>query len=98
MVIQNQTNEAIERHKAKLGLTGDVYLVKDHFIESLESHKRLFPNSQAKTIYEAEAERVAYEEEQERIRQILAEEARLKEEAEEQEQETENEEEQPSEE
>jgi len=73
MVIQNQTNEAIERHKAKLGLTGDVYLVNGHLLESLESHKRLFPESNAKTIFEAEAERVAYEEEQERIRQILAE-------------------------
>ena len=76
MVIQNQTNEAIERHKAKLGLTGDVYLVNDHLLESLESHKRLFPESKATTIFEAEAERVAYEAEQERIRQILAEEAR----------------------
>ena len=73
MVIQDKTNEQIERHKAKLGLTGDVYLVNGHLLESLESHKRLFPESNAKTIFEAETERVAYEEEQERIRQILAE-------------------------
>ena len=85
MVIQNQTNEAIERHKAKLGLKGDVYLVNGHLLESLESHKRLFPESKVKTIFEAEAERVAYEEEQERIRQILAEEEQQPEEEEDEE-------------
>ena len=90
MVIQNQTNEAIERHKAKLGLTGDVYLVNDHLLESLESHKRLFPESKAKTIFEAEAERIAYEEEQERIRQILAEQEEEGEEEEQPEEETNN--------
>ena len=89
MVIQNKTNEAIERHKAKLGLTGDVYLVNDHLLESLESHKRLFPESKATTIFEAEAERVAYEEEQERIRQILAEQELPEEEEEEGEEEEE---------
>ena len=69
MIIKNNTNGRIELQKSKAGLTGDVYLVNDHLLESLESHKRLFPNSTATTIEEAEAERIAYEEEQERLRQ-----------------------------
>jgi hypothetical protein len=68
MIIKNGTNANIEKHKQKLGLTGDVYLVNDHFMESLESHHRLFPDSTATTIEDAMAERIAYEQEQERIR------------------------------
>lgn len=68
MIIKNGTNANVEKHKQKLGLTGDVYLVNDHFIESLESHRRLFPDSTATTIEDAMAERIAYEQEQERIR------------------------------
>lgn len=68
MIIKNGTNANIEKHKQKLGLTGDVYLVNDHFMESLESHRRLFPDSTATTTEEAMAERIAYEQEQERIR------------------------------
>lgn len=68
MIIKNGTNANIEKHKQKLGLTGDVYLVNDHFMESLESHHRLFPGSTATTIEDAMAERIAYEQEQERIR------------------------------
>lgn len=68
MIIKNGTNANIEKHKQKLGLTGDVYLVNDHFMESLESHHRLFPSSTATTIEDAMAERIAYEQEQERIR------------------------------
>lgn len=68
MIIKNGTNANIEKHKQKLGLTGDVYLVNDHFMESLESHRRLFPSSTATTIEDAMAERIAYEQEQERIR------------------------------
>lgn len=68
MIIKDGTNANIEKHKQKLGLTGDVYLVNDHFMESLESHRRLFPDSTATTIEDAMAERIAYEQEQERIR------------------------------
>lgn len=68
-IIKNNTNEKIEYHKQKLGLSGDVYIVNEHLMESLESHKKLFPESQAQNIYEAQAERIAYEEEQERKRQ-----------------------------
>ncbi len=68
MIIKDGTNASIEKHKQKLGLTGDVYLVNDHFMESLESHRRLFPDSTATTIEQALAERIAYEAEQERIR------------------------------
>lgn len=67
MIIKNGSNITIENHKAKLGLTGDVYLVNNHFLESLESHKKLFPASRATTIEEAENERIAYEQEQERL-------------------------------
>lgn len=68
MIIKNGTNANIEKHKQKLGLTGDVYLVNDHLMESLASHRRLFPDSTATTIEDAMAERIAYEQEQERIR------------------------------
>lgn len=62
MVIKDNTNPAVERHKARLGLTGDVYIINGLFIESLESHKQLLPASTATTIEEAEQERIAYEE------------------------------------
>jgi hypothetical protein len=68
MIVRDKTNEIIERRKTRLGLSGDVYIFNSHFIESLESHKRLIPNSTAATIEEAYDERVAYEEEQERRR------------------------------
>lgn len=68
MIIKDGTNANIEKHKQKLGLTGDVYLVNDHFMESLASHRRLFPDSTATTIEDAMAERIAHEQEQERIR------------------------------
>lgn len=61
MIITNGTNQQIEGLKARAGISGDVYLINDHLMESLESHKRLFPDSTATTIQEAEAERVAYE-------------------------------------
>ena len=61
MIIKDKTNPNIERHKQRLGLTGDVYIVNDLFIESLESHKVLIPTSTATTIEEAEQERIQYE-------------------------------------
>lgn len=70
MIIRDGTDEKIERMKYKLGLEGDVYLVGQNYIESLESHKRLIPTSTATTIEEAEQERLellkAEEEERER--------------------------------
>lgn len=68
MIIKDGTNSNIEQHKQKLGVTGDVYLVNGHLMESLASHRKLFPDSTATTIEEAEAERIAFEQEQERIR------------------------------
>lgn len=68
MIIPNGTDPNIEKHKQKLGLSGDAYLLEGHLLETLESHKRLFPDSRATTIQEAEAERIAFEEEQARIR------------------------------
>ena len=62
MIYKNGSNAKIEEFKLRIGLTGDVYLIHSHLMESLESHKRLFPNSTATTIEEAEGERYAYEE------------------------------------
>lgn len=61
MIIVHGTNQQIENLKARAGISGDVYLINDHLMESLESHKRLFSNSTARTIQEAEFEREAYE-------------------------------------
>ena len=72
MIIYNGTNPTIEKHKAKLGITGDVYLVDGHFMESLESHKKMFPNTEVTNISQAEAERVIYEQEQRAIREAQA--------------------------
>ena len=79
MVIRNGTDPKIEQFKQKLGLKGDVYVVNEHLIESLESHRVLVPNSTATTIEEAELERIAYEEEQRLLRE---EQARLQQEQE----------------
>ena len=80
MIIPNGTEDQhIAKHKQKLGLTGDVYLIDDHQLESLESHKRLFPDSNAATIQEAEGERLAYIAEQARIRAEEAERQRQEE-------------------
>ena len=79
MIIRNGTNQKIEQFKQKLGLKGDVYVVNEHLIESLESHKILIPTSVATTIEEAELERITYEEEQKLLRE---EQARLQQEQE----------------
>ena len=55
MVVPDKSDPKVEHRKAKLGLTGDVYIV-DHHMESLASHKILFPESNAHDIYEAEVE------------------------------------------
>jgi len=72
MIYKNNTNADIERHKARLGLTGDVYLINGVHIESLASHKRLIPESTATTIEEAEQERLAYEAQLEEARRQAA--------------------------
>jgi len=70
MIIKDKTDANIERHKEKHGLTGDVYLINGVVIASLASHKKVFTESTATTIEEAEAERLAYDEAmKERIRQ-----------------------------
>ena len=61
MVIKNGTDAVIEERKRRLNLEGDVYIYEGHFIESLESHRRLIPDSTASTIEEAYDERVEYE-------------------------------------
>lgn len=81
MIIKDGTNAKIESLKERLGLTGDVYLVGQNYIENLESHKRLLPESTATTIEEAEAERLAFiKAEEERVAK-LAEEAEKQREA-----------------
>lgn len=61
MIVRDLANFDIEKHKIRLGLKGDVYIYNGVQIESLESHKRLYPDSTAKTIEEAYAERVERE-------------------------------------
>lgn len=75
MIVKNFSNMKIESHKIRLGLKGDVYIWNERFIESLPSHRRLFPHSTATTIEEAYAERVAYEAEQERKHREVSENA-----------------------
>lgn len=73
MIVKDKTDVKTEDHKQQLGLTGDVYVV-GHFIENLESHKRLIPQSTATTIEEAEQERLEYiRAEEERIAALAAE-------------------------
>ncbi|NCU31263.1 hypothetical protein EOM57_05790 [Candidatus Saccharibacteria bacterium] len=71
-IIRDNTNADIERHKARLSLTGDVYMI-GNFIETLATHKLLIPTSTATTIEEAHAERLAYEEAQAALRALQAE-------------------------
>lgn len=74
MIYKDGTNAKIESLKDRLGLTGDVYLVGQNYMESLESHKRLLPESTAATIEEAEAERLAFmEAEREMLAKLAAE-------------------------
>ena len=75
MIVKNFTDMKIEKHKIRLGLKGDVYIWNDRFIESLQSHRRLFPNSTATTIEEAYEERVAFETEQAQKRREVSENA-----------------------
>lgn len=70
MIIKDKTDSNIERHKQYLCLTGDVYLVDGIFIESLESHKILIPESTATTIEEAYEERIAFEEERKKQQEV----------------------------
>jgi len=56
VIIRDESNLEIEKVKQKLGLVGDVYII-DNIIESLASHKKIVPNSTAKTIEQAEEER-----------------------------------------
>lgn len=74
MIVKSNTDATIERHKARLGLKGDVYVIDGKYIESLTSHRRLIPNSTAANIKEAEAERIVYEAELEEQRRKVAEE------------------------
>ena len=73
MIIRDGTDPKIEKYKATIGITGDVYIIEDAKIESLESHKRLISSHgffpQATTIEEAEQERAWFEQELERRRE-----------------------------
>ena len=67
MIYRDGKNPRIEKWKQEFHLKGDVYVI-NHFIESLESHRKLFPESRAATIEEAEHERIVFmKEEAERI-------------------------------
>ncbi len=71
-IVRNNTDAKVEEMKLKLNLSGDVYIYNNHFMESLESHKKLFPESSATTIEQAYLERVEYEQEKLRLQQEQA--------------------------
>ena len=72
MIYRDGMNPRVEKWKKELNLRGDVYII-NHFIESLESHRKLFPNSTANTIEEAEHERILAikEEAEKRSEQVI---------------------------
>lgn len=73
MIYKDGENAVIEKRKERLGITGDVYIYDDHFIENLEGHKAYIgESSTATTIEEAYEERVTYEAEQQRLREEAA--------------------------
>ena len=57
-IVRNNTDAKVEEMKLKLNLSGDVYIYNNHFMESLESHKKLFPESSATTIEQAYLESI----------------------------------------
>lgn len=57
MIIKDKTDPQIEKLKAKAHITGDVYLINGHLLESLESHNRTF-GCGCETIEEAEQHRL----------------------------------------
>ena len=100
MIIAHGTNQQIESLKARAGIPAeaDVYLVKDHYMESLDTHRALFSWSTATTIQEAEGERLVYEQQLEEELERKREEARLQAEQETQEENNEDSEEEEEEE
>jgi len=64
-------NNSIDNHIKKLGLSYPVYYVNNQ-IADLETHKKIFPNSNATNIFEAEIERINYDLEQEELREKAA--------------------------
>lgn len=80
MIIKDGTDLQTENYKEQLGLKGDVYVVGQNYMESLESHKKLIPDSKATTIEEAEQERLAFIQAEEERRAALAAEAAEREE------------------
>ncbi len=60
-IIRDKTDKTIQRHKTIHRISGDVYLITPgNIMESLESHKKLFPESTATTIEEAGAYHAQY--------------------------------------
>ena len=60
-IVRDETDTKIQRHKTMHGLSGDVYVITPgNIMESLASHKKLFPDSTATTIEEAASYRAQY--------------------------------------
>lgn len=73
MIIKSNTSPQIEALKAKAHLTGDVYLINGHLLESLESHNKTFRRN-CLTIEEAELDRLQIiEEEKARLAELAEE-------------------------
>ena len=73
MIIKQNTDPTIEQLKAKAHITGDVYLINGHLMESLDSHNRTF-GCDCHTIEEAETHRLAIIEEERKRCEEMAEE------------------------
>ena len=65
MIIKDKTNEYYEKQKKVFGITGDIYVINGHLVESLESHKLYMLQhnevSTAETIEQAEQERIEFD-------------------------------------
>jgi len=78
MIIKDKTNKYYEKQKKTFGITGDIYVINNHLVESLESHKLYMLQhnevSTATTIEQAEQERIELDE---RLKQEAIEQAEL---------------------
>lgn len=67
VIIIKGKNIHVDNHIKKLGLSYPVYFVNNQ-IADLTTHKKIFPDSNATNIFEAEQERIKYDIEKEKER------------------------------
>lgn len=69
-------NKSIDDHVKKLGLSYPVYYVNNQ-IASLETHKKIFPESTATNIFGAEIERINYDIAQKELEEVAKQETQV---------------------